>query len=93
MAQRGAWTPQKVRDRIRVSMLMKRLQDSALGRLKDKDGNIIELPDGQRRAIEILLKKTLPDLQSIEATVAGKDGGAVLFQLLNSDIPAHPKAD
>jgi hypothetical protein len=66
MAQRGAWTPQKVRDRIRVSMLTRRLQDSALGRLKDKEGNIIELPDGQRKAIEILLKKTLPDLQSVE---------------------------
>jgi hypothetical protein len=71
MAQRGAWTPEKVRQRIRVSMLVKRLQDSALGKLKDREGQIIELPEGQRRAIEILLKKTLPDLSSIDATVKG----------------------
>lgn len=63
MAQRGAWTPQKVRDRIRVALLTKRLQDHALGKL--------EMTDSQRRATEILLKKTLPDLQSIDATVKG----------------------
>jgi hypothetical protein len=74
-------------------MLMKRLQDSALGRLKDKEGNIIELPEGQRKAIEILLRKTLPDLQSIAATVEGSNGGPVEFKLLISDIPVHPKAD
>ena len=76
MAQRGAWTPDKVRQRIRVSMLMRRLQDTALGRLKDKEGNIIELPDGQRKAIEILLKKSLPDLSSVDMTHKGD--------------PAHP---
>jgi hypothetical protein len=71
MTVKGAWTPDKVRQRIKVGVLTKRLQDSALGVLKDREGNIIELPEGQRKAIEILLKKTLPDLQSVEATVRG----------------------
>ena len=63
MAQRGAWTPDKVRQRIRVSMLTRRLQDHALGKL--------EMTDSQRKATEVLLKKTLPDLSSIDATVKG----------------------
>jgi hypothetical protein len=71
MAQRGAWTPDKVRQRIKVSMLMNRLQKGALGQLKDREGNFIELPDSQRRAIEILLNKTLPNLSSIDATHKG----------------------
>ncbi len=58
MTQRGAWTPQKVRDRIKTSVLAKRLQDHALGKL--------EMTDSQRRATEILLKKTLPDISAIE---------------------------
>lgn len=57
------WTPEKVRQRIKVALLSKRLQDHALGKL--------EMTDSQRRATEILLKKTLPDLQSVEATLKG----------------------
>jgi len=47
-------------------LLTKRLQDHALGKLG--------MTESQRKAIEVLLKKTLPDLQSIEATIGGKDG-------------------
>jgi hypothetical protein len=71
MAQRGAWTPQKVRDRIRVSMLVNRLEKDALGKLKDHEGNPMILADGQRRSIEILLRKTLADLSSVDATHKG----------------------
>lgn len=63
MAQRGAWTPQKVRDRIKTTMLIKRLEDHALGKL--------DITDSQRRASEILLKKTLPDLSAVESTHRG----------------------
>ena len=63
MTQRGAWTPQKVRDRIKVGVLIQRLTDHMLGKL--------DLTQTQIRAAEILLKKSVPDLQSIDATVKG----------------------
>lgn len=47
-----------VRAKIQTSQLVNRLTDHALG--------IIELSTTQVRAIEILIKKTLPDLSSIE---------------------------
>ncbi len=58
MAQRGAWTPSKVRERIQTSMLVRRLTDHALGKL--------ELTKTQVTAIQILLRKSLPDLSAIE---------------------------
>lgn len=53
----------KTRERIQTTQLIKRLTAHALGE--------IELSSQQVRAIEILLKKTLPDLQSI--TLEGGD--------------------
>ena len=47
-----------VRAKIKVSQLLNRLEDHALGK--------IELSPTQVRAIEILIKKVLPDLQSVE---------------------------
>lgn len=58
MAQRGAWTPNKVRERIQTSMLVKRLTDHALG--------LVEMTQSQVTAIQILLRKSLPDLSAIE---------------------------
>jgi len=63
MAQRGAWTPQKVRDRIRTSMLTKRLTDHVLGK--------VEMTSSQVTAGLGLLKKTLPDLAATENTHIG----------------------
>lgn len=50
--------PANVRERIRTSMLVNRLTDHALGK--------VEMEATQVRAIEILLRKTLPDLQATE---------------------------
>lgn len=47
-----------VRSKIQASQLVNRLTDHALGN--------IELSNTQVRAIDILLKKTIPDLTSIE---------------------------
>lgn len=49
---------EEVRARIQTSQLLNRLTDHALGS--------IELSNTQVRAIEILLKKTIPDLSAIE---------------------------
>lgn len=79
MAQRGAWTPQKVRDRIRVSMLVRRLQDQAFGKLRDKAGNFIEMTDNQRKCIEILLNKSLPNLASVDTTLRGDPAAPIMI--------------
>lgn len=47
-----------VRRKIQTSQLINRLTDHALG--------LIELESSQVRAIEILLKKTVPDLSAVE---------------------------
>lgn len=61
MARRKiAWTPQKVRQRIRVGVLLQRLQKHALGE--------IDMTKTQIVAALGLLKKTVPDLSSIEHT-------------------------
>jgi len=52
----GGW-PQQVRDRIQTSMLINRLMACAKGE--------VNLQPGQIKAIEILLRKTLPDLAAI----------------------------
>lgn len=50
----------KTREKIQTSQLVNRLQNCALGK--------IDLTKEQLRSIEILLKKTLPDLQAIDHT-------------------------
>lgn len=50
----------EVRARIQASQLVNRLTDHALGE--------VELSATQIRAIEILLKKSIPDLSSIEVS-------------------------
>jgi hypothetical protein len=79
MAQRGAWTPQKVRERIKVSMLMKRLTDHV------RDPEKTKLSRTQLKAIEILLKKALPDLASIDTTVHGDANAPIALVLQGSD--------
>jgi len=55
------------RKKIQTSMLVNRLYDNSLGK--------IELTQGQLKSIEILLRKTLPDLKAVE--LYGKDGGVI----------------
>jgi len=67
----------RTREKIQTSQLVNRLEQNAFG--------TIELTQGQLRSIEILLKKTLPDLQSIEHN-GGVDlnvVGEVVFRGLN----------
>lgn len=56
----GGW-PQQVRDRIQTSMLINRLTDHALGKC--------DLQPTQVKSIEILLRKTIPDLAATAITV------------------------
>ena len=78
MAQRGAWTPTKVRERIRVSMLVKRLTDHIVGK---QDMSVTQL-----KAAEILLKKSLPDLTSVDATLQGPGGGPIQITSTDAEL-------
>jgi len=78
MALKGAWTPDKVRQRIRVSMLTKRLQDHAIGKL--------EMTDSQRKATEILLKKTLPDLSAVDSTIRGDAAAPIMISSTDGSL-------
>lgn len=61
----------RTRAKIQTSQLINRLADHVKG--------ACDLSATQVRAAEILLKKTLPDLGSIELT--GKDGGPIPVSL------------
>ncbi len=59
-ARKRTWTPDLVRERIQTSMLINRLHDHAFAK--------VEMTATQLRAAEVLLKKAIPDLSSIEYT-------------------------
>jgi hypothetical protein len=64
--------PVEVRQRIRTSMLLNRLTAHALGEPDPQTGKPVELSATQIRAIEILLKKSLPDLSATAITKTGE---------------------
>jgi hypothetical protein len=60
---------QRTREKIQTSQLINRLQSNALGKLK------ADLSASQLKSIEILLRKALPDLSSVE--LKGEGGGPI----------------
>ena len=62
-----------VRAKIQTSQLINRLTDHALG--------TVELSQTQVRAIEILIRKTLPDLQAVSLAPADDDTAQALAGL------------
>lgn len=60
----------EIRAKIQTSQLINRLTNHALGK--------VDLSPTQVRSIEVLIRKTLPDLQSVQLT--GPDGGPVQLQ-------------
>jgi|ERR1700733_8947187 len=79
---KGAWTPEKVRARIRVGVLLQRLRDHMLGR--------IELSATQIMAAKILLGKCLPDLRAIDisGTVDVSDAANLTTDQIRARIAA-----
>lgn len=71
----------RTREKIRTSQLVNRLEAHAFGE--------VELTQTQVRSIEVLLKKTLPDLSTIEHT--GEGGGPVKLEM--TIISGVPRAD
>lgn len=58
---------------IKTTQLVNRLQGFALAENDGKTGDPIEIDSGRLKAIEILLRKSLPDLSSISLETG--DGG------------------
>lgn len=74
-----AWTPQKVRERIQVGLLLKLLSDHASGKIAD-------LSKTRLKAIEILLKKSLPDLSSVDATLKGDANNPIVISSMDGQL-------
>lgn len=55
----------RTREKIRTSQLLNRLHAYALSENDPQSGKPVELSSTQVKAIEVLLRKALPDLQSI----------------------------
>lgn len=72
----GKLHQEDVRRKIQVSQLLNVLQDHALTEGK-------EISMSRMKAIEILLRKSLPDLTSMALT--GADGGAIVIQATQLD--------
>ncbi len=91
--KRNAMLIEEAREKIKTTQLINRLQDHGLGEL--------EMTPTQVRAIEILLKKRVPDLTSV-AIGGGHDGEPVNYagagEMLGTkldrivDLPAAPTA-
>jgi hypothetical protein len=69
------------REKIQTTQLLKRLQDSVLS---EGEAQVKELTAAQLKAIEILLKKSLPDLSSIT-----HEGGTEPIKLAFSWLPTQ----
>lgn len=63
---------ERTRSAIQTTQLIKRLQCFVFDQ-PDDAGNVVEFDSVKMRAVEILLKKSLPDLSNVEIT--GNDGG------------------
>ncbi len=76
-ARKQLWHDSATREKIQVSQLINRLRAHGNGTL--------ELSATQVRAIEILLRKCLPDLAAVEHT--GPDGGALTVEVVRFATP------
>ena len=65
-----------IRAKIKTSQLINRLQDFVLDGKDPKTGNPVEIDTSRLKAIEILLRKSLPDLSAV--TVSGDNENPLL---------------
>lgn len=80
-----------VRLKIKTSQLVNRLQDFALGEADPKTGDLIEIDAPRLKAIEILLRKSLPDLSSV--TLQGDDEGGPIRHIIERRIVSRNAGD
>lgn len=86
---------EQTRAAIKTTQLVKRLQSYALGEKENKpnkegETSLIELDAGRLKAIEILLRKSLPDLAAVQVT---GDPDQPLVHKVERTIIDPPKRD
>jgi hypothetical protein len=81
--KRNAMLIEEAREKIKTTQLINRLQDHGLGE--------VEMSPTQVRAIEILLKKRVPDLTSV--ALAGDHDGAPVPLAMIEMVAVQPKHD
>lgn len=59
----------RTREAIQTTRLVNRLQDFVLGGTDPKTGDPIEIDSRRLKAIEILLRKTLPDMSNVQQDI------------------------
>lgn len=64
---------QRTRDKIKTSQLINRLQKFVFDE-PGENGEKVEIDSVKLRAIEVLLKKTLPDLSNVQVSGPGEGG-------------------
>lgn len=74
------------RQKIQTSQLVNRLNSYALGELGPQ-GETIELTAGQLKAMEILLRKSLPDLAAVQHS--GENGGPLKMVIEWNKTPSE----
>jgi hypothetical protein len=76
-----------------TSKVVNRLAKQALGQLKDRNGERIDMSMAEIRAAEIMLKKTLPDLSSmqiVESDSVESMSRAEIESMLSSLLRSNP---
>lgn len=71
--KRNAMLIAEAREKIKTTQLINRLQNHAFGE--------VEMAATQIKATEILLRKSVPDLQSVNAEISGPDGAPLVEQV------------
>jgi hypothetical protein len=75
---------ERTRAAIKTTQLVKRLQNYALGQLSDA-GEVINIDASRLKAIEILLRKSLPDLSSV--VLKGDEDSPLQFSMIELVAP------
>lgn len=75
-----------IREKIKTSQLVNRLQDFVLGGKDPKTGDPIEIDPQRMKAIEILLRKSLPDLSSVDINANFSGGLTITIATKDADL-------
>lgn len=84
-ARKNAQINERAREAIKTTQLVKRLNAYALNETGDQ-GEAIEMDNTRLKAIEILLRKTLPDLSAIKHEGDGENG-EIVFRTIYEKKP------
>ncbi len=71
---------EEMRQKIRATLLINRLEDHALGKITDENYDESGMTDSQVRAALGLLGKVLPNVSETKTELTGPQGGPVQFQ-------------